>query len=271
MSVNLFGGNKFIELKRWTFPGGERGVTIVDPVEIDRYRSFTINCHFEGSDDILDILLLANACRSIRSTIGLRLCIPYLPYARQDRVSSPGDSFSLQVLAQVINTANFDEIEVWDVHSDVAAALFPVGKLLNKPQQLTLYPLLSNLIDYDKVAIVAPDAGAYKKAHKIAEMLSVPVVQATKVRDPKSGQIVETKLDCDNLNDYNSIIVVDDICDGGKTFIELAKVIRKTYDKQLSLAVTHGIFSKGKACLYKYYDYVVAANQWKQNEQPSFN
>lgn len=48
------------------------------------------------------------------------------------------------------------------------------------------------------------------------------------------------------------ILVMDDICDGGATFISLAKEIKahELYnDQELWLYVTHGIFSKGKQTL----------------------
>ena len=57
------------------------------------------------------------------------------------------------------------------------------------------------------------------------------------------------------MNKYSSLIVVDDICDGGYTFIQLAQVIKEEYGftGDLHLVVTHGIFSKGFDDLNKYY------------------
>ena len=48
-----------------------------------------------------------------------------------------------------------------------------------------------------------------------------------------------------------NVVVVDDICDGGRTFIELLKA-SPTLDcgKSLSLFVTHGIFSQGTKPLF---------------------
>jgi ribose-phosphate pyrophosphokinase len=41
------------------------------------------------------------------------------------------------------------------------------------------------------------------------------------------------------------ILIVDDICDGGRTFIELAKKLRPMTTGKIKLLITHGIFSKG--------------------------
>jgi ribose-phosphate pyrophosphokinase len=39
--------------------------------------------------------------------------------------------------------------------------------------------------------------------------------------------------------------MVDDICDGGRTFIELAKELRGMGAEKVHLYVTHGFFTKG--------------------------
>jgi ribose-phosphate pyrophosphokinase len=41
-------------------------------------------------------------------------------------------------------------------------------------------------------------------------------------------------------------LIVDDICDGGATFVALARKLREAGAIEVSLFVTHGIFSKGK-------------------------
>jgi phosphoribosylpyrophosphate synthetase len=54
--------------------------------------------------------------------------------------------------------------------------------------------------------------------------------------------------------DKRDILIVDDICDGGATFIELAKIIKPMNPSSLTLFVTHGIFSKGFEPLYEFID-----------------
>jgi len=46
-------------------------------------------------------------------------------------------------------------------------------------------------------------------------------------------------------------MIVDDICDGGATFILLAKELYAAGAKEVNLFVTHGIFSKGLIPLYE--------------------
>lgn len=251
MSVSLFGGNLPIECKWWTFPGGERNVQITGGFQFGRGASFTIECSFKSSDDLIDVLLLNNAIRHGVPEPRIKLVMPYFPAARQDRVMNTGEPFALGVMAQLINSCGFEEIEVWDPHSDVLPAMFPPGVLRVKTQ----WDLWKDLIAMryaeanmtaDQVALVSPDAGALKKIYKLAAATGLNVIEASKQRDVKTGQIVKTSIDVNEVNKYDMLFVVDDICDGGRTFVELAEVIRGGgYTGKLVLCVTHGIFSRG--------------------------
>lgn len=264
--IKLFGGNKFIDFKSWTFPGGERNVKILEPTDIDRYKSFTIHCIFEGSEDIIDIMLLVNAVRNINRATHLRLCIPYFPFARQDRVMTAGEPLALQVMVNLIKSCKFDEVEVWDPHSDVLASMFEPGTLLIKTQEELMKDTIKKYCTPNEhVALISPDAGASKKIYKLAKTLGWSVIEANKVRDVATGQITGTKIDTEALQAYDRLIVVDDICDGGRTFIELAKVITKHTEARLELYVTHGIFSKGREVLEEYFDRVECINSLEKN------
>lgn len=45
-------------------------------------------------------------------------------------------------------------------------------------------------------------------------------------------------------------MIIDDICDGGATFIDLARQLSKCDPKSITLFVTHGIFRNGTNDLY---------------------
>ena len=67
------------------------------------------------------------------------------------------------------------------------------------------------------------------------------------------------------------MIVVDDIIDGGKTFIELAKELKKVYNiNRLVLAASHGIFSKGLDVLEDY-DKIYVQNNMSEYNLEAFN
>lgn len=273
--ITLYGENQDIDLKWWTFPGGERSVSITYPNDIIRLKTFTVSCFFEGSNDLIDMLLLVNAIRNISNTTRLRLFIPYFPFARQDRVMSTGEPLSLQVAVQLIKLCNFYEVEVWDPHSDVLAGMFEPGKLLVVPQVDCTSGIMYLATSKENSYLVSPDVGALKKIFTISKKTNLPVVLAGKVRDVKTGEILSTKVDLSNVDNTSNptFIIVDDICDGGKTFIEIAKEIRAVYGRncEIKLVVTHGIFSKGLTVFSGLIDKIYACNNMSNLNIMKFN
>lgn len=258
-----------IPLEFWTFPGGERNVRIADFIK-GEVRSAQITCHYKSSDDLVDLILLTNTLRNLYGTIPISLNIPYFPFARQDRCMTLGEPNALQAVVQVINMLDFYRIYCLDPHSDVLPALFPAGKLWFKQQHTLWYHQLKHYPVNSKSALVSPDAGAAKKIYKLANILEISVIEASKVRDPKSGKITSTKVSFDPTL-YNKLFIVDDICDGGRTFVELAKAIRANgYTGKLILCVTHGIFSQGLEPL-KCFDEIFTINNMSTCDLSAFN
>ena len=265
--VKIFGGNECLKLKQWTFPAGERGVTVLDINKVLAYKNFTIMVNYEGNNDLIDMLLLVNAIRNISSSVSLRLCIPYFPYSRQDRVAAPGDAFALQIAVEMIKSCNFWEVETWDAHSDVLAGMFPPGVLTNVPQH-TLILKEYSFDTYPKTttALVSPDAGASKKIYQLATRIGLPVIEASKIRDTSTGDIRGCRI-ADTAK-YTNLIIIDDICDGGATFISLYNAIKdarnSTEKLSVDLITTHGIYSKGKELLYTYFNSISCINDMQR-------
>ena len=234
------------EDKFWTFPGGERSVKLTDTETTIGLRPIQLLMNFKGSDDLIDMMLAVNALRHMYGTdVAIELTVPYFPFSRQDRVMTDGEPFGLQAVVDMIKMCNFTKVTTWDIHSDVAGAMFPAGVFVNVSQPDLWSNRIRELADHDTV-IVSPDAGALKKIYKVAGATGLPVVEAKKIRDVATGHIVKTEIDGTQLSKFEQVIIVDDICDGGRTFIELAKVIRDSgFKGKLILCVTHGIFSKG--------------------------
>jgi ribose-phosphate pyrophosphokinase len=175
--------------------------------------------------------------------------MPYIPYARQDRACVAGDSFSLKVFTDIINSQNYSKVIVSDAHSMVSLAL--LNNVEEIPQETFANRVHSRIKkDYGTVDfIVSPDLGASKKSEEWTKINDINVIQATKVRD-KSGSIVATRLYDEGVNLVGSkCLIVDDICSGGKTFIELAKVLKSKGVEKIFLYITHGIFDFGIDCI----------------------
>ena len=83
-----------------------------------------------------------------------------------------------------------------------------------------------------------------KKIRKCVTTETIEVVECSKLRNINTGEIRGTKVHSTGFLNHDCVIV-DDICDGGRTFIEIAKVLKQKGAGKIKLYVTHGIFSKG--------------------------
>ena len=284
--IHTFLSSRYISYDYFIFNGGEPHikfksiVTIIGDVHnfIDsnvagevRDSKVEIYSPIRNSEDLIKLLLAVDVLRRMKVS-ELILFIPYFPAARQDRVTSINEPFSLQVIAGVINSLKADTVYVLDPHSDVVAAT------INNCIPLSNYKFISKVISSCKkvynlgkpIVLVSPDAGASKKIMSLAQSLTagghkVEVIKADKLRDVATGEILSFEVYSTDLTGKHCI-VVDDICDGGGTFIGLAKELRRLGAATLVLAVTHGIFSKGVNILLEYYDGIFTTNSFYKEE-----
>lgn len=178
------------------------------------------------------------------------LILPFFPGARQDRLNTSGDYlFTAKSVAKMINARNFPSVTLIDPHSEVTPALVDRSRVIHAAGCLTVPP-------GKYAAVVSPDAGAEKRAGLVARKLGVPLLHAWKTRDVATGRISGFGMQPPDLPAGARVLVVDDICDGGGTFLGLADVI-DVAGLRAHLFVTHGIFSQGTELLRaRYSDHV---------------
>lgn len=240
-------------VEQFKFPAGEVGVRL--PSLSSVRGDIKMDIILKNSDDIMAMLLAVDAIKRQHNPKEIRASIKYLPYARQDRVCSDGESLSAVVMASLINSCGFSEVLILDPHSDVMPAL--IHNVVIQKQYSYFQSLKTSWYD---IFIVAPDAGAYKKCLDFAKRVGAAgVITCNKERDVRSGKILGMK--CDEDFEGKNLFVLDDICDGGRTFIELSALLRSKA-KSLELAVTHGIFSKGVKVVADCYDRVYTTNSY---------
>ena len=88
------------------------------------------------------------------------------------------------------------------------------------------------------------------------------MVECSKSRDVKTGKLSGFKVYTDDLQGRDCIII-DDICDGGGTFMGLATALKQKNVGKLYLAVSHGIFSKGFDDLAQYFDAIFTTDSFR--------
>lgn len=163
------------------------------------------------------------------------LLISYLPYGRQDKEVSNSSTFALRTFANLLNSINFNNITIIDPHSNIAI------DLINNSQATYPIETIKKVIELTEAQVICyPDKGAKEKYSKL---LDFPSIYAEKVRNQLTGEIESIRI-IGNPIDQN-VLIVDDLCDGGGTFIGLMDRMLRDLSKETNLYVSHGIFSKG--------------------------
>lgn len=234
------------------FPGGEVHFNIEKPHVFQ--NGLKIITDLSNSDEIMQLMLIVDTFNDTEKYLELL----YTPYARQDRRTSDGEPFSLRAFAKMINSCGFKKVTVYDPHSDVTAALinniFIVKRLELVKKHMQTYP--ASLASNNDAVIISPDAGAMKTNQDIACHYEIPHVIATKIRDIKTGKIESTQVHTELSLKGKDLFILDDICDGGRTFIELAKILQPRRPKSIHLYTTVSISKKGRDAVLHYFDSV---------------
>ena len=236
-----------IKYKVSKFPDGQQTIDLINVLKSQLLiKTVEIRSRLNNFKD-LELIICANQALKNLGTSHISLYVPYFVGARSDRQFQEGGvNYLKQVICPIVNSQNFDRVTVLDPHSDVLEAC------LNNFNKINNFDVVDDALSYlikdgeeDKVVLVSPDAGAYKKVYDVAKKFNIEkIITATKVRDLKTGNIIRTEVP--TLDQHNDLmyVIVDDICDGGRTFVELAKVIKDSRPTaKVYLVVTHGIFS----------------------------
>ena len=142
---------------------------------------------------------------------------------------------------------------LFDPHSEVAALLINNAFVINNKIMVEQYLL-------DNAVLICPDAGAAKKTGEYALWNSklADIVYCNKKRNLANGRLELEVLNPELCNNRNCVII-DDICDGGATFLAIAGQVKPAH---LTLIVTHGIFSKGLDALAEKFDSIITSDSY---------
>jgi ribose-phosphate pyrophosphokinase len=209
-------------------------------------KAFTLLLRPASLASFMAAMFFVDALQERDGDVRVKLILPNIPGARQDRMNSVGDYlFTAKSIAREINMRGFRSVVCLDPHSEVAPALIDRCQVVH----LTYKEMVTSVegwhltgIDYSKYAgVISPDAGADKRATIIARSMRKPLYHAWKTRDVGTGTISGFGTEPLSPGKY---LVVDDICDGGGTFIGLSAKIAEQ-GCSADLFVTHGYFTKG--------------------------
>ena len=254
-----FHSGENIEFETFTFSGGEPHIKILS--DLSNVSEVTITTRARSFNDFGLLLLTIDALKRFYIQ-KINVFIPYFPAARQDRVMVKGEPLSVKVYADMLNQLSLNKVMVYDAHSEVTAAV------LNNCESLSNHTFIKTVLSRinSEVLLISPDGGALKKIYKVSEFLGgVSVIECSKKRNVKNGKLEGFKVYEDDLKGQDCLIV-DDICDGGRTFIGLAQELKNKNAGNLYLAVSHGIFNKGFEVLNQHFTKIFTTDSFKTIE-----
>lgn len=192
----------------------------------------------------------------------ITLNLPYFPNARADRQFQDGMTIPLKAFCNQLHSQNWDNVYTKDLHNLKATKL-----LYSKIQEMTQAECfddtvvnnvkLRQFLENYNFSFCAPDKGASLKVASVANGYTDNIIQLSKCRDVFTGNIQGIDIVSGDVKEKD-ILIIDDICDGGMTFISAAKELKYNGAKSVSLYVTHGIFSKGVRPFKGIVDYIFA-------------
>ena len=262
-------GDLNLRYKISKFPDGQQSINL-DFIHLE--DEVKISSRLNDFKD-LEVILCATAALRNVGVKTIHLYVPYFLGARSDRQFTDGGiNYLKDVICPIINSQNYETVTIVDAHSDVLEACIHNYR---KIDNINLVKFALTDIDNtngarEKLILVSPDAGALKKMYHVSEHFGIEkMVIANKHRDIKTGKITHTEVPgLTQEPGSKNFVIIDDICDGGRTFLEIAKTIRKeredsVFNDKIYLVVTHGIFSAGFLELRNWIDGIYCTNSVK--------
>ena len=195
--------------------------------------------------ELFSLLLLLDSIKRSGAT-SVKLVMPYFAYSRQERVSWINEPISCQVVAKMIDTADFEDLYTFDLHHPIIETFFkhPLYDLHTTVLFAKYYKeyFQKNNISSKDVIIVSPDHGSNTRANMLAESLDgLDIVILDKVRPtPNSAE----HLEIDGSKVKGKIcLIIDDILDTGGTIASATKLLYSHKAKQVIVGASHPILS----------------------------
>ena len=227
-------GNVSVAFK--IFPDGESYVRLEGNVQDQNVAIVQTTSPPQQDGKLIQLALIADAAKRGGAS-KVSAIVPYLAYARQDKMFLAGEGVSIETVARMLKASGIDELITVNIHSESALQKFPFPA-----RTLSAIPLLAEYFvekGFKGAFALAPDKGAMHIAKQAQEVLAGNAGHLDKQRDRYTGQ---TKQTAEGLNvSGQSVIIFDDIISTGGTIVGAARILREQGAKHVFCACVHGL------------------------------
>src|SRR5687768_11562361 len=216
----------------------------------DTEVSFQIDENIRGTDvfivqptcapvdpHLMELMIMTDAFRR-SSAARITAVIPYYGYARQDRKDKPRVPISAKLVANVLTAAGVNRVLCMDLHKAQIQGFFdlPVDHLFAAPVIIDYLARQS----YEKLTIVAPDAGGAERARAYAKRLDAELAVIDKRRSEDGTAEVMNVI---GEVGGRTCVIADDIIDTAGTIQKAAHALIESGAERVLACAIHGVLS----------------------------
>lgn len=217
------------------FPDGESYVRLENTVR-DEHVAIVQTTNRPQDTNLLQLMFMANAAKR-NGASKITAVVPYLAYARQDKIFLEGENVSIETVVALLKTAGIDQLVTVNIHAETALKRFPFPTI-----NLSAIPILAEYFvrkGYENAFALAPDKGALYIAQQAQQVLDGEVGNLEKTRDRYTGQ---TKQVGKHLEVKGKVVIIfDDIISTGGTIVGAAQILKEQGATKVYAACVHGL------------------------------
>ena len=240
----------YVETRK--FPDGERYLRITGDVadEVTVIQS----TGYPQDENLMELLFIISNLKDLGAK-KVRVVVPYMGYARQEKRFNPGETISAKIICNLIEAAGADEFITFNIHEECVLNFFNIPA-----RNISAMPAIAEYIKQitdEKPLILAPDKGAYGFAQEMSEIIGCDCTYLTKVRlgpDKVETKIVDVRCDSESENTVNvdsvkgmHAIIIDDIIATGGTIVNAINILKQYGAKSVDVCCVHGILTNNGA------------------------
>lgn len=236
-------GEKIAELTRLEivrvahkeFPDGESYVRLKSSV-MDEHVVIVQTTSAPQDSRLMQLAFLAGASKK-NGASRVTAVVPYLGYARQDKMFLEGEGISIETVADMLGAAGIDALITVNIHAEDALKKFPFPV-----KTLSAIPLIAKYFvekGNEEAFALAPDKGAMYIAEQAQRVLGGGVGHLEKKRDPYTGNTTQTGQNLDVKG--KTVIIFDDIISTGGTIVGAAKILHDLGAARIFTACVHPV------------------------------
>jgi len=217
------------------FPDGESYVRIEGSVKNEEIAIVQTTCKPQDTN-LVQLAFIANAAKR-NGAKRVTAIIPYLAYARQDKMFLEGENVSVETVATMLNAAGVDRLVTVNIHAEDALGRFPFPA-----KTVSAIPLLADHFvrkGCKEAFALAPDKGALYIAEQAKAVLGGECGNLQKQRDRYTGQTTQSAKHLDVKGKV--VIIFDDIISTGGTIVGAAKILKEQGATKVFATCVHGL------------------------------